>query len=309
MMTLLISKLILPKFKESRWVELARKILLCFLFVMGFTILEAYPASKEIIRLQADVTLLQQQIRDLQKSFDSQGAVLKTLVEQLSDQMSVLRKSIEEVKGSNQQTQAAVSARIDSVSGQFSSLNSGLDVVLDKISKLSQQLAETKTKVESLDNPPLTGANPAGPPRSGAPSPEELYNAAYADFIKGSYDLARQGFEEYLKHYPDTELSDNAQYWIGESYYVQRKFSEAVQAFDKVIQNYPKGDKAPAAALKKGYSLLEMKNNEAGIRELRGVIQKYPNSDSAQLAKDRLNAIGVSAQERTSSVRKPSGRR
>ncbi len=288
---------------------MARKTALCFLFIIGFAILEAYPASKEIIRLQADVTLLQQQIRDLQKSFDSQGAVLKSLVEQLSGQIAVLNKSIEEVKGSNQQTQAAVSARIDSITGQFSSLNSGLDVVLDKISKLSQQLAETKTKVESLDNPPATSANPTAPPRTGPPSPEELYNAAYADFIKGSYDLAKQGFEEYLKHYPDTELSDNAQYWIGESYYVQRKFSDAVQAFDKVILNYPKGDKAPAAGLKKGYSLLEVKNNEAGIRELRSVIQKYPNSDSAQLAKDRLNAIGVPAHERTSSVRKPSGRR
>ena len=290
-------------------VELAKKIILSFVLIVGLTILKAYPASKEIIRLQADVTLLQQQIRDLQKSFDSQGAVLKTLVEQLSDQIGVLKKSIEEVKGSNQQTQATVSARIDSITGQFSSLNSGLDVVLDKISKLSQQLAETKTKVESLDTPPPTITNSATPPRTGPPSPEELYNAAYADFIKGSYDLAKQGFEEYLKHYPDTELSDNAQYWIGESYYVQRKFSDAVQAFDKVIQNYPKGDKSPAAALKKGYSLLEMKNTEAGIKELRGVIQKYPNSDSAQLARDRLNAIGVPAHERTSSVRKSSVRR
>ncbi len=101
-----------------------------------------------------------------------------------------------------------------------------------------------------------------------------------------------------MKNYPDTELSDNAQYWIGESFYIQRKFSEAIQGFDKVLTNYPKGDKAPAAALKKGYSLLETKNNDAGIRELRQLIQKYPNSDSAQLAKDRLNAMGISATER-----------
>jgi tol-pal system protein YbgF len=271
-----------------------------------------YSASKEIIRLQADVTLLQQQLRDLQKSSDSQGAVLKTLVEQLSEQVAALKRSVEEVKTSNQQTQAAVSARIDSITGQFSSLNSGLDVVLDKIAKLSQQLAETKTKVESLDNPPPGSAgappNPSSPPR--APSPEELYNSAYADFIKKNYDLAKQGFEEYVKNYPDTELSDNAQYWVGESYYVQRKYSDAVQAFDKVLQNYPKGDKAPAAALKKGYSLLEMKNTDAGIRELRGVIQKYPSSDSAPLARDRLNSMGVPLVEKKNfSAKKPVNRR
>jgi len=282
---------------------LAKRIIVLFVLIAVFSPSRAYSASKEIIRLQADVTLLQQQIRDLQKSFDTQSAVLKTLVEQLSDQVSGLRKSVEEVKTSNQQTQAAVAARVDSITGQFSSLNSGLDVVLDKIAKLSQQLAETKTKVESLDNPPPSNAgalSPAPPPRAGPPSPEELYNSAYADFIKGNYDLARQGFDEYLKNYPDTELSDNAQYWIGESYYVQRKFSDAVPAFEKVLKDYPKGDKAPAAALKKGYSLLEMKNNDSGIRELRGVIQKYPSSDSAQLARDRLNSMGIPLAEKKS---------
>ena len=48
---------------------MAKKIILSFVLIVGLTILKAYPASKEIIRLQADVTLLQQQIRDLQKSF------------------------------------------------------------------------------------------------------------------------------------------------------------------------------------------------------------------------------------------------
>ena len=273
----------------------------------------AYSASKEIIRLQADVTLLQQQMRDLQKSFDTQNAVLKTLVEQLSDQVSGLKKSVEEVKASNQQTQAGVSSRIDSITGQFSALNSGLDVILDKIAKLSQQLAETKTKVESLDVPPPASAdssNSLSPAKAGPPSPEELYNSAYSDFTKSNYDLARQGFQEYLKHYPDTELSDNAQYWIGESYYVQHKYGDAAQAFDKVLQDYPKGDKAPAAALKKGYSFLEMKMNDAGIRQLRSVIQNYPTSDSAPLAKDRLSSMGVPLVEKKNpSPRKSSQRR
>jgi len=280
---------------------LFNKTLVLIALTMTLSPVGGLAASKEIVRLQADMTLLQQQVRDLQKSFDSQNAVLQKLVEQLADQVNILKRSVEEVKGSNQQTQAAVSARVESVAGQFSTVNSSLDLVLDRIAKLSQQLAETKAKVEVLDTPPATAG---APPRTGPPSAEELYNTAFGDFNKGSYDLARQGFEEYLKSYPDTELSDNAQYWIGESYYTQRKFNEAIQGFDKVLKNYPKGDKAPAAALKKGYSLLEIKNNEAGIRELRQLIQKYPNSDSVQLAKDRLTAMGVSTVERPAPSRR-----
>ena len=157
------------------------------------------------------------------------------------------------------------------MAGQFSAVNSSLDLVLDRINKLSQQLAETKAKVEVLDTPPASAGGRRAP---GTPSAEELYNTAFGDLNKGSYDLARQGFDEYLKNYPDTELSDNAQYWIGESFYIQRKFSEAIQGFDKVLASYPKGTKRPRLRLKKGYSLLEIKNNDAGIRELRQLIQK-----------------------------------
>jgi tol-pal system protein YbgF len=260
-----------------------------------------FAASKELARLQGDMTLLQQQVRDLQKSFDTQNAVLQKLVEQLTEQVNILKRSVEDVKGSNQQTQAAVSSRVESVAGQFSAVNSSLDLVLDRLAKLSQQLAETKAKVEVLDTPPTSAS---ALPRTGPPSADELYTTAFGDFNKGSYDLARQGFQEYLKNYPDTELSDNAQYWIGESFYTQRKFSEAIQGFDKVLASYPKGDKAPAAALKKGYSLLELKNNDAGIRELRQLIQKYPNSDSAQLAKDRLHAMGVPIADRSTPTRR-----
>src|SRR4029453_16199353 len=154
---------------------LFNKTLVLIALTMTLIPINGLAASKEIVRLQADMTLLQQQVRDLQKSFDTQNAVIQKLIEQLSGQVNILKASVEEVKNSNQQTQAAVSAKVESVSGQFSAVNSSLDLVLDRISKLSQQLAETKAKVEVLETPP---ASSAATGRSGPPSPEELYNTA-----------------------------------------------------------------------------------------------------------------------------------
>lgn len=279
---------------------MARKLWIC-LFLILTLVASAFGASKEMIRLQNDVSMLLDQLRDLQKSHDTQSAVLKTLVEQIMDQISNIRKTVDELKTSNQQTQAAVSAKVETVTNQISSVNSGLDLVLEKISRLSTQLAEIKVKqdVEILKDQ----TKPALPP-----SPDQLYNSAYSDYMKGSYDLAVQGFEEYLKNYPDTDLSDNSAYWIGECYYVQRKFENAITAFDRVISTYPEGDKTPAASLKKGYSLLELKQTQAGIRELRNVMQKYPHSDAAQLAKDRLTAMGVSTAVPKQAPKKTSAR-
>ena len=122
-----------------------------FIFVFSTCLTPGFSASKEIIQLQADVALLQNQVRDLQRSFDTQGAVMKTLLEQLQDAVAGLKQNIEGVKASNQQIQAAVSSKVDSISGQFSTVNSSLDVILDRISRLSQQLAETKAKTEALE--------------------------------------------------------------------------------------------------------------------------------------------------------------
>jgi len=252
--------------------------------LLFLTILPASAAKKEIIRLQADVSILQQQVRALKKDFDSEIAVLRALVEKLYDQSGRVQASLEQLRSFNQQNQATVGAKVESMDTQFSVVNTGIDMVMGRINKLSIQLAETKTHVEALD----------APSRAGGPvTPEELYNSAYGDFIKGSYDLARQGFQEYVNHYPDTELSDNALYWVGETFYVDRKFDKAVDAFDRVIQLYPKGDKAAATILKKGFSYLELKNNKAGIKELRWLIRKYPSSNSAKLAKARLKSMGV----------------
>ena len=266
--------------------QLLRHTLLPSLGILLIAVLPASAQKREIIRLQADVAILQQQLRELQKGFDSDIAVMKDLVEKLFDQSNRMQAILEGLKSNNQQTETAVGSKIDSLETQFSVVNTGIDMVMDRINKLSMQLAETKTQVESLDNPRRPG---------GSPSPEALYNSAYGDYLKGSYDLAREGFQEYVNNYPQTELSDNALYWIGETFYGVRNFAEAVDAFDRVIQIYPKGDKVAAAILKKGFSYLELENRQAGVKELRWVIQKHPTSEEAKIARNRLKILGVSA--------------
>lgn len=267
--------------------KLLRHTLLPSLGILLMAVLPASAQKREIIRLQADVSILQQQVRELQKGFDSDIAVLKDLVEKLFDQSNRMQAVLEGMKSSDRQTETAVGAKIDSLETQFSVVNTGIDMVMERINKLSMQMAETKSQVvESLDNPRRP---------SGSPSPEALYNSAYGDYLKGSYDLAREGFQEYVNNYPQTELSDNALYWIGETFYGVRNFAQAVDAFDRVIQIYPKGDKVPAAILKKGFSYLELENRQAGVKELRWVIQKHPSSEEAKIARNRLKILGVSA--------------
>ncbi|MCP2604519.1 tetratricopeptide repeat protein, partial [Candidatus Aminicenantes bacterium AC-708-M15] len=100
-------------------------------------------------------------------------------------------------------------------------------------------------------------------------SPQQIYNTAYSDYLKGNYQLAIEGFRQYIENFRESPLADNAQYWIGECYFSQGDYYKAIEEFNKLILNFPQGDKVPAAFLKKGYSYFALGEKEKGIAVLK----------------------------------------
>ena len=96
-----------------------------------------------------------------------------------------------------------------------------------------------------------------------------MYETAYADYTAGQWSLAIQGFETYLKTYPKSELADDAQYYIGESYAGDSKFREAVAAYERVIRDYPQSDILPEAWYKVGITLRAARAARQGARSVR----------------------------------------
>jgi tol-pal system protein YbgF len=121
--------------------------------------------------------------------------------------------------------------------------------------------------------------------------PEAIYQTAYNDYINRKYDLSIVEFQDFLSSFPDSELADNALYWISECYYAQAKFEDAVNSFDQVITEYPKSEKSIAALLKKGLCYLEMGNNEKAQEILEDLINRFPFSEESRIAEDRLKSI------------------
>lgn len=125
---------------------------------------------------------------------------------------------------------------------------------------------------------------------AGAGTSEEqtVYAQSFDALKAGSYSTAITGFKAFLSSYPASPLAENAQYWLGEAYYVTRDFEGATGAFRGVLQKYPDSRKAPDAMLKLGYTQLEQKKVAEGRATLSQVIQKYPGTDAARLATDKL---------------------
>ncbi|MBV8404351.1 MAG: tol-pal system protein YbgF [Gammaproteobacteria bacterium] len=128
---------------------------------------------------------------------------------------------------------------------------------------------------------------------SNAPSPTEqaVYGQAFDALKAGSYSVAITGFKDFLHNYPGSSLADNAQYWLGESYYVSHDYDSAAGAFRTVLKKWPDSRKAPDAMLKLGYTQLEQKQYPAARATLDEVTKKYPGTDAARLAAERLRRI------------------
>ncbi len=117
---------------------------------------------------------------------------------------------------------------------------------------------------------------------------KRIYDIAYQDLMSENYQLALLNFRAFLDRYPATNLSDNAQYWIGEVYYAQRQFTVSVEQFRKVVEEYPGHDKIPAAYYKIALCFHEMQDLPTARRYLNYLVEHFDDSRESELARERL---------------------
>ena len=120
-----------------------------------------------------------------------------------------------------------------------------------------------------------------------------IYDAARGDFARGNYALAREGFEELLRRFPDSVLADNGAYWLAESFYAEGQYLQALERYEEILQAYPAGDVLPAALLKTGYCRIELGFTEEAAQAFERVRLLYPESNEAAIAEHKLNGMGA----------------
>lgn len=268
----------------------------------------AFGQKKDTLLLMRQLDTMQQTINNMQKTLDTQTAVLRTLVEQANDNVNSMKLTVDELRKATQQNLASSNVRFDTMTSQIQTLSESLEEAKARLAKLSDQAAQTQNIIQTLNAPPAPApgtTTPGAPGTAGnarttasVPDAETLYKSGLSYFSGGQYQLAVQAFQEYLHYYGETDLASNAQFYIGECFYSQNDYSKAIEEYNKCIEQYPKGNKAAAAQLKKGYALLEMDQQQAGVRELRSLIQRSPNARESDLARQRLKKLGISVSGR-----------
>jgi tol-pal system protein YbgF len=133
----------------------------------------------------------------------------------------------------------------------------------------------------------------ASPPTAGGE--QASYDAAFAALKGGDYQKAITGFRSFVAAYPVSSLASNAQYWLGEAYYVTRDYQSAIGAFQKVTTDFPDSRKAPDALVKIGFTQSALGRNGDARVTLQDVVKRYPGTEAAQLASERLKRLPADA--------------
>ena len=157
-----------------------------------------------------------------------------------------------------------------------------LDSKIDQMSLKQSTLEKSAREAEKESSPEK---------RASATTAAALYKEAYESYQKGDMEGSRRKFETFIGQYPNTELSDNAQFWIGETYFLKKDYERSILEYEKVVAKYPEGDKVPAALFKQALAFSELGDKTSARNLLRRVVERYPTSDQADMAKKRLEAL------------------
>lgn len=235
-----------------------------------------------------------------EKAVESITALRGTLADSRAE-VTEIREQIQQIKGSIDSLRRDLSSsatRTNKREDEEKGLRERLDKLTFKINFIENFLGIGKKEAvpdaaaEKNGKPPVTPQKETAGKGKPLPSDKEsLYAAAYELFREGKYEKSREAFESFLKQYPKSEFSDNAQFWIGECYYFEKKYEKAIIEYDKVVKNFPEGSKVPYALLKQGLSFLQLGDKASAKLLLQQVIKDYPNTSQARIARTRLAEI------------------
>jgi len=240
---------------------------------------------------QADIQELQRE----QRRMRTQLADTRAAFDSMQRDVAKVRGGVDEVRYSSRGT-ATVTTRLDDLETRVSTLE-------------GHRPAPASTPIDATAAPTDGTAPPVAPAASPTPVParpeiaagdlskEEArdvpddYRRGITLVRQGAYDKAIQSLRDFLRTNRDSPLAPNAQYWIGESYYMLADYYQAILNFNQVRQQHPKSERAPAAVLKIGLSFQQMGNKSEAKLAFQKVLNDYPSSPEAAQAREKLQAL------------------
>ena len=263
------------------------KSLLCL--AVGIVLLAGCATRQDAITLDKRTISLEKKYAELEKKsiamredLSSFGADRDENYQSFSDYKAEMRAEFQRFKRELQLLGGRVDEGDHRLNQHIADMMARLDAYDLRLAKVEKYL-----DVQTAAAAAAGGAVAAG----GKDKPSEdmtLYAQGKKAFDNDDFSGARSAFETLLKKFPQSDQADNAQFWIGETYYRENWYEKAILEYQKVIENFPKGNKVPAALLKQGMAFIELDDKENAQLIFKDLVDRYPRSTEAKIAAQKL---------------------
>lgn len=243
-------------------------------------------------RLERDLQVLQRQAYQSQSGgggigdMSAEGAAsLYSKVSQIEEQMRDLTGQIEQLNYKIEQTQQRLDRMQSDVDFRFQSIEKGGPGAIGGGAAPAPQAPAASAPTSGSTVGVLGQTQSSGAPPVAAPADNaaDAYRDAFNLLKKADYPAAETAFKAFLQKYGDTEYAGNAQYWLGETYYVRGQFDQAAVAFADGYKKYRKGPKAPDSLLKLGFSMRKLNQNDKACLALDQFLKEFGGAPKVQI--------------------------
>ncbi len=231
--------------------------------------LGGFAASSAVALLVGTVGCYPPSVLTLRGGLDSMRTVVDTLAAHDAERYVVL-----------QQLRKDMVEHKDILLSTRATSGSTTQEMFEQMERLEAKLNEVMGRFQQIETRPGGAAGNAA----------QFYDQGMQDLTQGRYPLGLQNFREYLALVPDGDLSDNAQYGVGECFFAQSRFDSAAVEYARVEQRHPSGDKVPAALYKLALSQEKLGQANDAKKTFERLVKDFPLSGEAQLARERLGS-------------------
>ncbi len=223
------------------------------------------------------------------KELRSKTAGQNANIDQLQEEIRILSGRLEETQYLLKQKIKAFEELSEKRENKLETIDKTTNLNKDRIARLEQYLNFESTEPGQKPKP-VSDTAPTKQVKK-KPSEDDVYLSAKKAYDKGDFNTARKGFKNFIKQYPKSKNADNAQFWIGETYYREKWYEKAILEYQKVIETYPKGNKVKASLLKQGFAFSNLGDKANARLILSELIKKYPKSNEAKIADRKLKGL------------------
>jgi tol-pal system protein YbgF len=239
--------------------------------------------AQEGEQMRQDIAALR---TDLKKEIDTATAERTKLAAEQQQRGKALQDALDQLSRASRKSGADLAVDLEKAQNDVATLRGQIEVLQHRLDALEKQTQEQQKALDAanqfmaqrqkeLEHPTDRGA---------------LYNLARQKLDAGQTAQARGLFQDFLNRFPKDELAANAQYWLAESYYGEKKWNDAIVEFQKVLKEHKGSDKVPDALLKIGMSFQSQGDCQNALLFYEEVLQSHKTAPAAKTAKERAAA-------------------